>query len=249
MYAQFLANKFNSVASVKNYMSGARTWVLEHGGNVSAFLGYENAMMLKAINKASNHVVKRAFPLSLVHIQRIVSYIDKASNAPLCIKPCILIGFSCYLRSSNLVSPNLSVFTGPHTLLAKNVIDSGSALKIVITFTKTKMYPYSLIIPSCTDSLLCPVLAWRRYKSQNTLNPEVPAFVVDRFTPLGAPLVVNLMRDALAGFEKIDVNQISMHSLRRGAAQEASSLGGSLTDIMTRGGWSSRSGLRPYLSK
>lgn len=32
MYAQYLANKFASVSSVKNYMSGARTWILDHGG-------------------------------------------------------------------------------------------------------------------------------------------------------------------------------------------------------------------------
>lgn len=249
MYAQYLANKFDSVSSVKNYMSGARTWVLEHGGNTSAFLGYENSMMLKAINKDSNHVVNRAFPLALSHVHRIVSYLDKARNAPLCVKPCILIGFSCYLRSSNLVCPTLSTLTGPHTLRSKNVIDTGSALKIVITSTKTKMLPYTIMIPFCDDPILCPVRAWRTYKSQFSLNPEGPAFVINGITPLSAGLVVSIMRDALSGFQNIDVSRITMHSLRRGAVQQASSQGCSIPEIMCRGGWSSRSGVRPYLSK
>lgn len=89
MYSQYLANKMHSLSSIKNYISGARTWVLEHGGNPTVFSGYENSMMVRAITKASGHVVKRATPLTLDHILKIVAYLDKARNAPLAVKPCI----------------------------------------------------------------------------------------------------------------------------------------------------------------
>lgn len=249
MYSQFLANKFDSIASVKNYMSGARTWVLEHGGNVSAFGGYEHSMMIKAISKDSDHVVKRAFPLLADHIFKIVCYLDCARNVPLCIKPCILIGFSCYLRSSNLVAPCLSVLGGPHTLFTKNIVDCGSNLKILIMSTKTKRVPYSVSIPMGEIPQICPVRAWRSYR--NAVNPPQngPAFVLNKVTPLNAPLVVNFMRDALRDNSDLDVQSISMHSLRRGAVQQAAKVGSPIPDIMSRGGWASRSGIRPYLSQ
>lgn len=247
MFSQFLANKFNSIPSVKNYMSGARTWVLEHGGNTSAFAAYEQSMMIKALLKDSNHVPSRAFPLTVDHLIKIVAYLDKARNVPLSVKPCILIGFSCYLRSSNLVSPNFSLVGGTHTLLAQHVIDCGSYLKVQIVSTKTKRTPYSLCIYPCSTPQLCPVLAWKVYVAVVHPKPYGPAFVVNSVTALNAPLVVRLMRDALSGDPNIDLQKISMHSLRRGAAQQAVNSGSSIPDIMSRGGWASRSGLKPYL--
>lgn len=248
MYSQYLANKFRSISSVKNYMSGARTWVLEHGGDPGTFLTHEQSMMIKALTKDSEHVVKHAFPLLIHHIFKIVSYLDKACNVPLSVKPCILIGFSCYLRASNLVSPSFAVLGGPHTLQAKNVIDCGSALKIVITSTKTKTVPYSLIIPACQNVHICPVNAWRVYTRSVPLSPTSPAFMLNRVTPLNAALVVALIRDSLSGDPDIDVCQITLHSLRRGAAQQAAESGFSLSEIMARGGWASKSGVKPYLS-
>lgn len=249
MFSQYLAHKFNSVASVKNYISGARTWVVEHGGNPSVFLGYEQSMMCKALTKDSTHVIKRAFPLSVDHVLKVVAYLDKARNVPLCIKPCILIGFSCYLRSSNLVSPNFSVLGGPHTLLARNVIDCGSVLKVAVSSTKTRRVPYSLVVPSSNVLQLCPVNAWRYYKAVIAPDLNGPAFLLNSVTPLNAALVVKLMRDALSDDPDINVDEISMHSLRRGAAQQAAKTGCSNSDIMIRGGWASQSGLRPYLSQ
>lgn len=82
MFSQYLANKFRSVSSVKNYLSGARTWIIEHGGSTLAFAGYEQSNMVKALTKDSTHVVKCAFPILLQHLFKIVSYLDKARNVP-----------------------------------------------------------------------------------------------------------------------------------------------------------------------
>lgn len=174
MYSQYLANKFHTVSSVKNYLSGARSWIVDHGGNITSFLGHENNLMLKSLTKDSAHVVKRAFPLSLFHISAIASYLDLAANAPLCLKPCILIGFSCYLRSSNLLATTISAMGGPHALLARNVKDCGHYLRITIVSTKSRRIPYSLTLPTLDNPSICPVLAWRNYKSRVQLPPNGP---------------------------------------------------------------------------
>lgn len=247
MFYQYLANRLNSISSVRNYISGARAWVTEHGGNALAFSGYEHSMMVKALAKDSTHTVKRAFPLTLDHIYVIVSYLDSARNVPLCVKPCILIGYSCYLRSSNLVSPNFAVCDGSHTLLAKHIVDHGDHLSIKICSTKTKTVPYSLVINSVNCPRLCPVTAWRNYAARINPPKNAPAFLISRVTSLSSNLVVRLMKDALSGFKDVELSAISMHSLRRGAAQQASRDGAALPRIMERGGWASNSGIHPYL--
>lgn len=249
MFYQFLANRMSSVSSIKNYISGARTWVIEHGGNPLAFSGYEQSMMIKAITKDSGHVVHRAFPLTLYHISVIVAYLDSARNVPLSVKPCILIGFSCYLRSSNLVSPNFVVWGGHHSLLTKHIVDSGPCLHIVIPSTKTRTVPYSVVIAAIPDSILCPVRAWRDYVAAVKPHRDAPAFIINHMTPLTSTLVVKFMRDALSGCKDVNVAAVSMHSLRRGAAQQAARNGSPKQQIMDRGGWASKSGLAPYLSQ
>lgn len=249
MFYQYLANKLNSISSVKNYISGARLWIAEHGGNNFAFTGYEQSMMIKSLTKDSTHVVKRAFPLTLQHLSVIVSYLDSARNAPLCIKPCILIGFSCYLRSSNLVSPNFVLWGGRHTLLTSHVTDRDNELRVLISSTKTNAVPYTVVIPAHVDPHLCPVVAWRYYYNRVRPAKNAPAFMLDHVSPLSAPLVVRLIKDALAGFEDVELLAISMHSLRRGAAQQAARDGAQLEHIMDRGGWASKSGVKPYLIK
>lgn len=37
MFTQYLKNSFAAPATVKNYLSGARTWIAEHGGDLTPF--------------------------------------------------------------------------------------------------------------------------------------------------------------------------------------------------------------------
>lgn len=74
-----------------------------------------------------------------------------------------------------------------------------------------------------------------------------PAFLKDEGLPLTARLVVGFMRLALTDAKDIDSAKISMHSLRRGAAQSAAAAGVTIDQIKERGTWRSASGLAPYL--
>lgn len=247
MYSQYLANAYKAISSVKNYMSGAKSWVFEHGGNVASFLAPQLDTMIKSLTKKSTHVVKRAFPLSFDHVYAITCYLDSASNVPPCVKSCILLGYSCYLRSSNLVAPNFALWQGDHTILARDIISIQGGLRVVIPSTKSRRVPYDLIVPSNSIQSLCPVRAWHLYKSAVQPDPSGPAFMLSKSSPLTPGVVVRFMRYALAKYPNVDVQAITMHSLRRGAAQAAEDAGASASDIMARGGWKSKSGLTPYL--
>lgn len=248
MYAQSLANEHVAPTSVKNYLAGAKSWVYEHGGNIAAFIAPELSNMSKSIVKHSDHVTKRASPLTWSEIQQICLFLDSASNAPLAVKACILIGFSCMLRSSNLLS-NPGSLSGPHTLLARNILEINKGLIVVVNTSKSTFTPYSVTIHRLSEQQFCPVVAWNRYKQSVSPPSSGPAFVLPDRSPLASKTVVALMKAALSNSPSRDIDLITMHSLRRGAAQDAQSSGIPIKAIMKRGAWRSRSGVKPYLSK
>lgn len=249
MYAQRLANKHAAPTSLKNYLSGAKTWIAEHSGNIDAFLSPQLGKLVKGFTKKSNHVPTRAAPLQPHHVQEICRFLDTYPSTSLAIKPAILIGFSCFLRSSNLLSPTMTLWGGPHTLLAGDISISTEGLLVFIRSTKTRSTSQGLTfkIPPSQEPSLCPVAAWRHYV--NVVNPWVlgPAFIHSSGFPVTPRQVVGLMRLALQGATDICPSQISMHSLRRGAVHTAVQKGIPIQEIKTRGTWNSDSGLKPYL--
>lgn len=249
MYIQFLVNSFTAPTTVKNYLSGARSWIVEHGGDTSAFNSQVTAQLSKGVTKRSQHVPNRAEPLSWEHIRHIIDFINLVPGVPLSAKPCILIAYHTFLRSSNLLSPSTGVWSGPHTLLAKHLRISDRGLHVSVITTKTKFdpAPITTIIPWNNDPVYCPVQAWMRYATARRPCPVGPAFVTDNHLPLTPRIIVGVMRLALQNYQGICVDNVSIHSLRRGAAQYAKNLGIPVETIMERGMWRSRSGIAPYL--
>lgn len=249
MYVQFLKNSFSAPTTIKNYLSGARTWLAEHGGTPSAFSTFEYHQMSVGLSKRSQHVPQRAPPLTWEHIKKIVRFLDSTPRIPAAVKPCLLIGFHTFLRSGNLLSPTVSAWGGSHTLSARDICLSDEGITVFIHSTKTKSdpKPVSTLIQWQEDPQLCPAAAWLKYVT--AINPWTlgPAFLTDDRRPLTPKVVVGLMRLALAENTDIDSARISMHSIRRGAAQNAELTGLSLPHIKERGMWRSDSGLAPYL--
>lgn len=63
MYAQFLANSYSSPATVKNYLSGAKTWTQHHTGETVSFDSPELNKLVKSFVTSSNHIPTQAAPL------------------------------------------------------------------------------------------------------------------------------------------------------------------------------------------
>lgn len=249
MYAQRLANQHAAPTSLKNYLSGAKNWVAEHRGNVHAFLSPQLAQLVKSFVKKSGHIPARAPPLAPHHIQTICRFLDAHPSASLGIKPAILIGFSCFLRISNILSPTMSQWGRPHTLLAGDIKLTSSGMSVFIRSTKTRSGPVGLTfdIPQSPGSFVCPVAAWRRYVTFTRPWALGPAFVHINRLPITPRQVVALMRLALRHAMDIDPGSVSMHSLRRGATHTVVEKGLPIEDIKARGTWKSTSGMRPYL--
>lgn len=249
MYVQYLKNSFAAPTTVKNYLSGAKTWMAEHGGNITPFSSFEYQQLYAGITKRSQHIPKRAAPIGWQHVKIIARFLDSCPSAPYAAKPCILIGYYTFLRSSNLLSPTMSTWGGPHTIMAQDirVSDEGLIISVHTTKTKSSSAPISTIIPWQDDPAFCPVASWMKYAA--AIKPWVlgPAFLTDHLQPLTARHLVGFMRLALKNCRDINASRISLHSLRRGATHTASEQGLSLEEIKEKGMWRSDSGIAPYL--
>lgn len=249
MYVQYLKNSFAAPTTVKNYLSGARTWLAEHGGDLSHFTSPEYRQLTGGLTKRSHHIPSRAAPLGWNHIQHIVAFLDSTPGIPVAVKPCILISFHTFLRSSNLLSPTMSAWGGPHTLSVQDLTLSDQGLEISVHSTKTKSdgNPVKTLIPWGQDHVSCSAMAWFKYL--NKIKPWAlgPAFITDDGLPLTARHVVGFMRLALKDCKDLPPSRISLHSLRRGAVHSAIQLGTPLEVIKEKGMWRSDSGIAPYL--
>ena len=70
LYLQVLANSFENITTIKNYLSGAKTHVTKLGGDVSNFSNPQLGTMIKGITKLSTHVPRQAPPFDSFRHQK-----------------------------------------------------------------------------------------------------------------------------------------------------------------------------------
>lgn len=87
IYTQFLANTHTSPGTTKNNLSGAKSWLQLHGGNIQAFLTSELALMTRSITDNSMHIPSPAAPLTPQDIKLICDYLDISPELPIAVKP------------------------------------------------------------------------------------------------------------------------------------------------------------------
>lgn len=249
LYTRFLGNSFAAPGTIKNYLSGAKCWVGFHRGTTGAFGATEPGDILKHISSTSSHVTAPALSLSPKEIKIICDFIDKRPVIHKAVKACILIGFTSFLRASNLTSPSLKDWGGPHTLRCSDFLlrPDGLILSIHSTKTLSGRNPTFIQIFPAADTSICPIRAWQDYVSSIHPCPVGPAFITDQGTPLTTKPVVGIMRLALKQAGYACYNQVSLHSLRRGGARTAALGGASQDQLMNHGTWKTKSGLKPYI--
>lgn len=248
MFTQYLANSFSSPASIKNSISGAKTWINNHLGQSYAFDSLPVQALLKKITKESTHVPRPALPITDHELSIIVNFLHVNLSYHAAINPCILMSFYCMFRASNVTSPSLSQWGGTHTLRVSDITLNQKGMLVYIRSTKTSCpaKPHVIQVYPSDDFKLCPVKAWTRYVTLIRPPPYGPAFVLNNGRPLMAAPVVSAIREALASAGYTDLSRYSIHSFQRGSVQLAERLGVPRSDIMQHGLWTSQSGINYY---
>lgn len=251
MYVQYLANTYKAISTVKNYVSGSRNWINHHKGDDSSFSSSYVAAVMKYNANKSMHIPMRAPPLTINHLRILCKFFDSNTSIPPVFKSALLLGYACFLRSSNLLSPTVAQWGGPHTLNVSDIIPVPYGLVVSLKSSKTIKNGKTVLLHvyRVSDVTYCPVTAWYRYI--NICKPALhgPAFKINACTPLTARPLVNFIRLALQEAGVPAYNKFSMHSLRRGAAQAARQAGADRQSLKTHGTWATDTALDAYLTQ
>ena len=248
LYAQCLANSFVSPATHKNYLSGAKTFVIQAGGNPIAFQSPLLQNFLKGVSRLSNHHTHQAPEIPLPVIKQLCDLLAALSPDAVTVRLMVLLGFTSFLRQSNLLyTPGQAT---SHHLRRADVTDDGARLWLSINSSKTIIDPRGRVaIPvPAINSKYCPVQAWRTYVLRVPLPPYAPALMLDAHRPLTPALANTYLRAALSSLQFPLAHQVTVHSLRRSGARECARYGAPEAQVMLHGTWSS-SAVYSYVPK
>ena len=104
MYVQHLANIHKNVRSVKNYVSGAKSFVRNANGNITPFDSYVLVNLIKGVARLSFHVPSRPPTLSPLDVRTCADDLAALGPGGGVARAALLFGVATFLRQSNFVA-------------------------------------------------------------------------------------------------------------------------------------------------
>ena len=197
-YGQYLTRTMTSPDSIGNYLSGVRTFHALLGMPIPDAQEKEMKMFNQGLKRTLDHEVKQAEPITpeiLLRISHVVNYTDQIDMVSWV---ATLIGFTMFLRKSNLVPDTMDEFNP------------------TMQFRRLPVLPVN-------NKAICPVI-WTHYMfNKIPASPQEPAFTIwskGQKTALSANQLIARIRKWLA-LIKLPDKDYSLHSLRRGGAMFA----------------------------
>jgi hypothetical protein len=246
LFVEYLAQRFRSPQSVRNYVSGVRLLHKYLGITCPSLYSFELDLMLRALDITLVHVPNQRLPLTPGILQQLCQICDGLGTLGRVVKCALLFGFFGLLRQSNL-APSLAHLFDPrrHTCRG-DVLFHHPGIVIILKGSKTAQtggQPHLIPLPAISNSPLCPVATYQamlqvaptRHPNDALLFTLSPAGQARLLTIPQLRQSFNIMMDTL-GYHAPD---FSLHSLRRGGASAAYQAGVDYTLIQRHGAWKS----------
>ena len=253
LYIQFLANSYISITLVKNYLSGAKTFLMRCGGDHAVLSAPLVVTVLKGIARLSTHVPTPAAPLSRKDLLRVCGILRGMGPDSRVAMAAILFGVTTFLRQCNFL-PGGQTRWSPHLIRRADVaLQRGNIVVTVhVHSTKTRQVskgPLTLLIAPALGGAVCPVAAclwaWRVVPAPN----HAPLFLLPSTGALlTGPALLSILRGVLEALRYLDPRGVTIHSLRRSGALLAARRGIPDAVVMAHGSWTSGA-YRAYVPK
>ena len=242
MYVQHLANIHKNVRSVKNYVSGAKSFVRNANGNITPFDSYVLVNLIKGVARLSFHVPSRPPTLSPLDVCTCADDLAALGPGGVVARAALLFGVATFLRQSNFVAGPAS--TAGHLLTRGDLQFHPGGLHVTVRSTKTIWDARdAVVIPvaAAPRSPYCPVMACRHALRLAPAPMTAPVFLwPGTLTPVHASQLLNMLRTVLRRRAHPAWAKITIHSLRHDGATMALGCGATLPEIMDHGTWRSR---------
>lgn len=241
MYVQLLVNSGKTIGTVKNYVSGAKLFVAERGGNAAPFSSHMLLNFIKGVNRHSSHVPQQAVSIPLPIITQSCQMLISMSSQGEVLAAAILFAYTTMLRQCHLFYTK----TGHMHIIRRGDLELRRDLAIVtVRSSKTTGHSHTSLvqIDAAPSSPHCPVRSLRNAMSLVPAGRDWPIFLDPVTRRLITASHANLMlRLALSAVGFKESAQASFHSLRRASAQLCAKAGVPIQDLKTHGMWRSAS--------
>lgn len=248
MYVQLLNNSNKTIRTIKNYLSGAKAFLVERGLECTSFTHPLVVTFLKGVERHSEHVPQPAVPIQPNVILQACMCLRRASAEGEVVAACVLFAFTTMLRQCHLVyTPNGHM----HMLRRCDIMIKQDTMLVTVRSSKTTSRRSATVIPvqRTSEHGVCPVHAYEQAIRLAPSSKYACLFLEPRSgRPLSAPRVNMMFRQALAivGFK--GALSASLHSLRRSGAQVCVRAGLPIDQVKRHGLWKSDA-IKTYLPK
>ena len=245
-FGQYLSLTFESPDAVTNYLSGVRTCHHVLGMQPPDAKEKQMQWFIQGLKRLMDHLVKQAEPITpelLVRISKVVNYTNQVDMVAWV---AVLIGFTMFMRKSNLVPDNMDSFDGEHQFRRSdfNILDPNRPMMVEVRWSKTNQFKNRIlrvpVLPT-RNKAICPVL-WTHYMlSKVHAEPQDAAFTIyqdNEKKALSANQLVARIRKWIK-LLKMDESAYSLHSMRRGGATFAHQCNIQADMIKLLGDWAS----------
>ena len=224
-FGQHLSKTFRSPEAMGNYMSAVRTFSALLGLPIPNPQQKEMQMFNQGLKRIMEHDVKQAAPISPEILLRMSRVVDYTKPTDMVAWVATLIGFTMFLRKSNLVPDTMDAFN-PQMQFRRQDFNSTGPLSVMmaeITWAKNLQFKQKVLripILPAQNKTICPVM-WMHYMMQKIpALPGDPAFTIyseEGKTALSANQLIARIRKWLK-LIKENEDEYSLHSVRRGGA-------------------------------
>lgn len=248
MYIQLLNNSGKTLGTIKNYLSGARTFLTERGHEGASFTHPQVVTFLKGVERHSGHMPQGAVPIPPRTIVQACMCLREASAEGEVVAACVLFAFATLLRQCHLVyTPHGHM----HMLQRRDITFKENTMLVRVRSSKTTTGRNVTVIPvqRAPEARACPVEAcWRAIELVPSSDHSYIFLDPRSGRPLSAPRANAMFREALAmvGFKGAVL--ASLHSLRRSGAHVCARAGLPIDQVKRHGLWKSNS-VKTYLPK
>ena len=245
LYLEYLAQNLRSSQSVKNYLSAVSYIHKQLGLECTALQSHQVITMIRAIDHTLRSPLLPTVPISLQVLYSLVTLCNQLGTWGLVCKCAFLFCFFGFLRQSNVAPRSPQLFDSSRDTCRSDVKSTQQGLSLRLKWTKTNQgahHPHIIPLPRIQGSVLCPTTAFQDMCS------AVPSISTN--TPLlihGHPPVVVTTRLLAKQFKQLILRlrlnpaTHTLHSLRKGGATLALSVGITVDQIKAHGTWSSSS--------
>ena len=241
LYTQFLSRTFQSVHSIKNYVSGVKSMHYLLGYPVEHINDFLINLGLKGIARLNPHSVSQAKPITPEILLNMASHLNLCKTTDKNYWCLFLFAFFFFARKSNLVPTTKDDVENKKCLLRKDVSLQQDMLIVSFRYSKTIQFGERILetpLVRIKDSVLCPIKAFQNMCSATSVEPDEPLFSMPTkgcisYSQFQAKIKKLILKIGL------NPDDFSTHSFRRGGTSYSFKAGVPADLIQLHGDWKS----------